>query len=132
MLDAVSLSAHDRTLTQTIVLQKTARGNMFTHHQKTIVLDGPPKAAGSGVSPGLRQIISFVGGLDLCDGRYDTGEHCLYKTTRPGGAHYEDFHQACIDGEGGCLGVGRHWSEFHLLVYLVVAMPSSLQQLPHL
>ena len=85
-----------------MLAQKTTRGNMFSHHQKTIVLDGPPKVPGAEGPLGLRQIVSFVGGLDLCDGRYDTGEHSLYRTTRQGGAHYEDFHQACVDGEWGC------------------------------
>lgn len=26
-----------------------------------------------------RKIIAFIGGLDLCDGRYDTPEHRLYR-----------------------------------------------------
>ena len=28
----------------------------------------------------MRQLIAFVGGIDLCDGRYDTPEHSLFKT----------------------------------------------------
>lgn len=27
-----------------------------------------------------RKIISFLGGLDLCDGRYDTPQHSLFRT----------------------------------------------------
>jgi phospholipase D1/2 len=72
---------------------------MFTHHQKTIILDGP-SSTGAG-----RQVISFVGGLDLCDGRYDTADHPLFKTCCEGGTHCADFHQACIEGKGDWDGV---------------------------
>ncbi|EPS65578.1 hypothetical protein M569_09194 [Genlisea aurea] len=61
---------------------------MFTHHQKIIVVDhGFP----SGESE-RRRIVSFVGGIDLCDGRYDTQFHSLFRTLNT--AHHDDFHQA--------------------------------------
>jgi phospholipase D1/2 len=41
----------------------------------------------------MRQLVAFIGGLDLCDGRYDTAEHSLFRTLRT--VHSEDFHQAC-------------------------------------
>ncbi|XVE82422.1 hypothetical protein DITRI_Ditri16bG0003500 [Diplodiscus trichospermus] len=43
-------------------------GTMFTHHQKCVLVD--TQAAGNN-----RKITAFVGGIDLCDGRYDTPEH---------------------------------------------------------
>ncbi|KAL0297156.1 UNVERIFIED_CONTAM: Phospholipase D alpha 1 [Sesamum radiatum] len=49
---------------------------MFTHHQKTVVVDSEPP----GGTSGKRRIISFVGGIDLCDGRYDTRIHSLFRT----------------------------------------------------
>ena len=41
---------------------------LYSHHQKTAVVD---------------QRVAFVGGLDLCVGRYDTPEHPLMDQTRP-------------------------------------------------
>lgn len=46
-------------------------GTLFTHHQKCVILD---TASGSS-----RKITAFIGGLDLCDGRYDTPEHRLFR-----------------------------------------------------
>ncbi|KNC83520.1 hypothetical protein SARC_04224 [Sphaeroforma arctica JP610] len=42
-----------------------------THHQKTVVCDAPTR--------NQAKICAFVGGIDLCDGRYDTADHCLYR-----------------------------------------------------
>ncbi|MBA0619834.1 hypothetical protein Godav_005633 [Gossypium davidsonii] len=47
-------------------------GTLFTHHQKCVILD----SQGSGET---RKITAFIGGLDLCDGRYDTPEHRLFQ-----------------------------------------------------
>jgi len=44
---------------------------LYTHHQKCVVLD--TQASGNN-----QKITAFIGGLDLCDGRYDTPEHRLY------------------------------------------------------
>lgn len=38
-----------------------------------------------------RRIVSFLGGIDLCDGRYDTREHSLFR--RLDTVHRDDFHQ---------------------------------------
>ncbi|GLT74157.1 hypothetical protein SLA2020_459710 [Shorea laevis] len=46
-------------------------GAMFTHHQKCVLVD--TQAAGNN-----RKITAFLGGIDLCDGRYDTPEHRLF------------------------------------------------------
>ncbi|KAJ1415918.1 Phospholipase D/Transphosphatidylase [Sesbania bispinosa] len=58
---------------------------MFTHHQKTIILDSKIEGLKK------RKVISFIGGLDLCDGRYDTREHPLFSTLNT--VHHDDFHQ---------------------------------------
>ncbi|KAF9590072.1 hypothetical protein IFM89_030384 [Coptis chinensis] len=47
-------------------------GTLFTHHQKCIVVD--TQASGNN-----RKITAFIGGLDLCDGHYDTPEHRLFR-----------------------------------------------------
>lgn len=49
-----------------------------------------------------RRVISFIGGIDLCDGRYDTHDHPLFRTLQL--EHKRDFYQDCIggvDGEAG-------------------------------
>ena len=47
-------------------------GTLFTHHQKCVLVD--TQASGN-----ERKITAFIGGLDLCDGRYDTPEHRLFR-----------------------------------------------------
>ncbi|CAN0878533.1 Phospholipase D delta [Linum grandiflorum] len=47
-------------------------GTLFTHHQKCVILD--TQATGNN-----RKITSYIGGLDLCDGRYDTPDHRLFQ-----------------------------------------------------
>lgn len=56
---------------------------IYTHHQKTVIVD---------VDAGhhMRKIVAFVGGLDLCKGRYDTPGHSLYTTLKT--VHSDDFH----------------------------------------
>jgi len=81
------------------IVQGMTIGTMFTHHQKTIIVD----AAVPGSSSGQRRILSFVGGIDLCDGRYDNQHHSLFRTLN--GVHNKDFHQpnfpdACIEKGG--------------------------------
>lgn len=38
-------------------------GSMFTHHQKSVIVDGQAEGESQ------RRLIAFMGGLDLCDGR---------------------------------------------------------------
>ncbi|XP_050241649.1 phospholipase D delta-like isoform X3 [Quercus robur] len=47
-------------------------GTVFTHHQKCVLVD--TQALGSN-----RKITAFLGGIDLCDGRYDTPDHRLFR-----------------------------------------------------
>lgn len=37
-----------------------------------------------------RKIIAFLGGLDLCDGRYDTPNHPIFSTLET--VHKDDYH----------------------------------------
>ncbi|KAF7829008.1 Phospholipase D delta [Senna tora] len=50
----------------------TVVGTVFTHHQKCVIVD--TQASGND-----RKITAFLGGLDLCDGRYDTPDHRLFR-----------------------------------------------------
>lgn len=79
---------------------------MLTHHQKTIVVDCD--------SPGSQKRIlaSFVGGIDLCDGRYDTQDHSLFRTLNT--FHKEDFHQPNFVGSSMKKGGPREpWHDIH-------------------
>ena len=38
---------------------------MFTHHQKSVIVD----AEGAGDGKNERRLLAFMGGIDLCDGR---------------------------------------------------------------
>lgn len=58
-------------------------GTIYTHHQKTVIVDAD---AGNN----RRKIIAFVGGLDICDGRYDTPHHPLFRTLQT--VHKDDYH----------------------------------------
>ncbi|OIT38185.1 PREDICTED: phospholipase D delta-like [Nicotiana attenuata] len=53
------------------IFKQQVVGNIFTHHQKCVIVD--TQAANND-----RKITAFIGGLDLCDGRYDTPEHRLF------------------------------------------------------
>ena len=58
----------------------------YTHHQKTVICDAEYKEDES-----LRQIVAFIGGLDITDGRYDTPEFHLFKTVKT--LHQGDFYR---------------------------------------
>ncbi|OVA04002.1 C2 calcium-dependent membrane targeting [Macleaya cordata] len=81
---------------------------MFTHHQKIVVVDGAMPGGGSQ----QRRIVSFVGGIDLCDGRYDTQFHSLFRTLDT--AHHDDFHQPNFTGGAIAKGGPREpWHDIH-------------------
>ncbi|KAI5428863.1 phospholipase D gamma 1 [Lathyrus oleraceus] len=78
-------------------------GTIYTHHQKTVIVDGD---AGNN----RRKIVAFVGGLDLCDGRYDTHHHPLFKTLET--IHKDDYHNPTYTGNtGGC--PREPWHDLH-------------------
>ena len=56
----------------------------------------PDPRANMGDETTKRRLIAFIGGLDLCNGRYDTPRHSLFHTLHT--VHTQDFYQACIDG----------------------------------
>jgi hypothetical protein len=56
-------------------LQNEFASGMYTHHQKSVILDAP-----ASIGDGQRRLMAFVGGLDLTGGRWDTPEHHLYST----------------------------------------------------
>ncbi|XP_074315776.1 phospholipase D gamma 1-like [Silene latifolia] len=85
------------------LLKKQEAGAIYTHHQKTVILDAD---AGNG----NRKIIAFVGGLDLCKGRYDTPEHPLFRTLETD--HNDDYHNPNFVGSSnGC--PREPWHDLH-------------------
>ncbi|XP_030955257.1 phospholipase D delta-like isoform X2 [Quercus lobata] len=75
------------------IFKQQVVGTLFTHHQKCVVLD--TQASGNN-----RKITAFIGGLDLCDGRYDTPEHRLFGDLDT--VFKNDFHNptfpSCVNG----------------------------------
>ncbi|XWS70425.1 hypothetical protein CRYUN_Cryun03dG0047200 [Craigia yunnanensis] len=61
---------------------------------------------------GKRAIVSYVGGIDLWDGRYVLQDHPLFKTL--GTIHHEDFHQPNFAGSSIKKGGPRKpWHDIH-------------------
>ncbi|KAI3693582.1 hypothetical protein L1987_76529 [Smallanthus sonchifolius] len=75
---------------------------IYSHHQKTVIVD-----ADAGIK---RRIMAFVGGLDLCVGRYDTPEHSLFSTLNT--LHKDDYHNPNYTGStAGC--PREPWHDLH-------------------
>lgn len=90
------------------IIQDLQISTMFTHHQKIVVVDGEMPSEGSQ----QRRIVSFVGGIDLCDGRYDTAFHSLFRTLDT--VHHDDFHQPNFPGAAITKGGPREpWHDIH-------------------
>ncbi|XP_059650190.1 phospholipase D beta 1-like [Cornus florida] len=78
-------------------------GTIYTHHQKTVIVDAD---AGNN----RRKIVAFVGGLDLCDGRYDTNDHHIFRTLQT--VHSDDYHNPTYTGNtAGC--PREPWHDLH-------------------
>eukprot|EP00667_Euglena_gracilis_P001772 EG_transcript_1770 len=83
-------------------------GTVFTHHQKTVSMDAPDPEVSI-----KRRRISFIGGVDLTTGRYDTPDHGLYRTLNT--AHQGDFRNKLGDFDPA-LGPREPWHDVHSLV----------------
>lgn len=69
----------------------------------------PKRPSRSGVP---RRVVAFIGGIDLCDGRYDTHDHPIFRTLQL--EHKLDFYQDCIAGVDGEAGGPRlPWHDQH-------------------
>ncbi|KAK9102600.1 hypothetical protein Sjap_019854 [Stephania japonica] len=95
---------------------------LFAHHQKTITVDTEVQFPSSSADrkkssySSRREIMSFIGGLDLCDGRYDTEEHSLFQTLNTE-AHAQDFYQTSISGASLQSGGPREpWHDAHACI----------------
>ncbi|KAG2331497.1 hypothetical protein Bca52824_002677 [Brassica carinata] len=68
-------------------VKKTEVETVYTHHQKTVIVDAD-------AAQGRRKIVAFVGGLDVCKGRFDTPKHPLFRTLKT--VHKDDFYNQCF------------------------------------
>ncbi|KAL2238159.1 phospholipase D beta 1 [Sesamum indicum] len=83
--------------------KKQETGTIYTHHQKSVVVDVEAHNH-------KRKLIAYVGGLDLCKGRYDTPNHTLFSTLET--IHKDDFHQPNFTGN--MVGCPREpWHDLH-------------------
>ncbi|KAK6117780.1 hypothetical protein DH2020_048482 [Rehmannia glutinosa] len=99
----VLLLIWDDPTSRSILGYKTEVGVIYTHHQKTVVVDAD---AGNN----RRRIIAFLGGLDLCDGRYDTPQHPIFRTLQT--LHSDDYHNPTYAGNvAGC--PREPWHDLH-------------------
>lgn len=90
------------------LIQNIEIGTMFTHHQKIVVVDSEMPNGDTE----RRRVVSYIGGIDLCDGRYDTPFHSLFRTLDT--AHHDDFHQPNFDGASIKKGGPREpWHDIH-------------------
>ncbi|KAJ0105807.1 hypothetical protein Patl1_18654 [Pistacia atlantica] len=84
-------------------VKKQEVGTIYTHHQKTVIVDAD-------AGQFKRKIIAFVGGLDLCKGRYDTPTHPLFKTLET--VHKDDFCNPTFT-EPSADGPREPWHDLH-------------------
>ena len=68
--------------------------------------DSPISAA-----DGRLQVVAFVGGLDITDGRFDTPEFPLFSTLST--AHSGDFYSNCFPGATAASGPRQPWHDIH-------------------
>ncbi|CAD6218289.1 unnamed protein product [Miscanthus lutarioriparius] len=84
------------------IFKQQVVGTLFTHHQKCVLVD--TQARGN-----KRKITAFIGGLDLCDGRYDTPEHRLFKDLDT--VFQNDYHNPTFSA--GAKGPRQPWHDLH-------------------
>ncbi|XP_061969313.1 phospholipase D delta-like [Populus nigra] len=84
------------------IFRQQVIGTLYTHHQKCVLVD--TQAFGNN-----RKITAFIGGLDLCDGRYDTPEHRLFRDLDT--VFQDDYHNPTFPA--GTKGPRQPWHDLH-------------------
>ncbi|KAL5175523.1 Phospholipase D delta [Glycine soja] len=97
------MQTHDEE-TKKFFKHSTVVGTLFTHHQKCVLVD----SLGSGNN---RKITAFMGGLDLCDGRYDTPEHRLFRDLDT--VFHNDFHNPTFQLNSNSCSPRQPWHDLH-------------------
>ena len=81
-------------------------GTPYTHHQNCVLVDTP-------ASETTRRVTAFLGGLDLCAGRYDTPAHTLFRGLRTvfhGDVYNPTFRE---EEDAKKLGPRQPWHDMH-------------------
>ncbi|XP_039015458.1 phospholipase D delta-like isoform X1 [Hibiscus syriacus] len=87
------------------IFKQQVVGTLYTHHQKCVIVDS--RAPGNN-----RKITAFIGGLDLCDGRYDTPEHRLFRDLDT--VFQNDYHNPTFSA--GTRAPRQPWHDLHCKV----------------
>jgi len=94
----------------TDLLQNQFSAGMYTHHQKTVIVD-----ADDPYQPdGRRKLVAYVGGLDLTGGRYDNPEHQIFATLKTD--HLGDYRNSNAKGTSPSVGPREPWHDIHCKV----------------
>jgi phospholipase D1/2 len=78
----------------------------YSHHQKAVICDAPLDKDGY-----RKRIVSFLGGLDITNGRYDNPTFPLWSTIPT--LHKTDFYNNCILGVTAETGPREPWHDCH-------------------
>ena len=97
--------------------ENEVKSTMYTHHQKTVICDA---VSNDKEDCDKRQIIAFVGGLDITDGRYDTPEFPLFSTLNT--VHQGDFYNNITIGSTPESGPRQPWHDIHAKVEGPIAL----------
>lgn len=81
---------------------------LFTHHQKSIILDVPCRDDVT-----KREPMAFVGGVDLTNGRWDNRKHPLFRSLQTD--HKDDFYSTCFQSSAE-VGPRQPWHDIHCCV----------------
>ncbi|KAK6793060.1 hypothetical protein RDI58_012141 [Solanum bulbocastanum] len=84
------------------IFKQQVVGTLYTHHQKCVIVD--TQASGNN-----RKVSAFIGGLDLCDGRYDTPEHRLFRDLDT--VFKDDYHNPTFSA--GTKAPRQPWHDLH-------------------
>jgi len=84
------------------IFKQQVVGTLYTHHQKCVIVD--TQAQGNN-----RKLTAFIGGLDLCDGRYDTPEHRVFRDLNS--VFEDDFHNPTFPPGTKC--PRQPWHDLH-------------------
>lgn len=88
------------------IFSKISDSVMYTHHQKSVIVSRLDEDSGK------HRLEAWVGGLDVTDGRYDNGDHSLFRTLD--GVHAgAGFWQACALEVGAESGPREPWHDIH-------------------
>ncbi|KAL6629733.1 hypothetical protein ACP70R_029498 [Stipagrostis hirtigluma subsp. patula] len=82
-------------------------GTLYTHHQKCLIVDTP-------ASETTRRVTAFLGGLDLCAGRYDTPSHRLFRGL--GTVFHGDVYNPTFGAALDARGPRQPWHDMHCRV----------------